>query len=111
MADEEAIQRKHKLLASEMQRYFLETCPALSARWQTVIVGLAPPVLRELARRLQALEAVTNETNRELKAYLLAAGEGRESGEHLLDRALASMEHVTEVAEEMMRRLDELLKA
>jgi hypothetical protein len=89
MADEEAIRRKHKLLASEMLRYFLETCPALTARWQTVIVGLAPPILRELARRLQALEAVTNETNRELKASLLAAREGRQSAEHLLDRALA----------------------
>jgi hypothetical protein len=83
--------------------------PALTARWKTAIVGLAPPVLRELARRLQALEAVTNETNRELKASHLAAGEGRESAEHLLDRALASMEHIREIAEEMMR-LDELLK-
>jgi hypothetical protein len=60
---------------------------------------------------LQALEAVTNETNRELKASYLATGEGRDSAEHLLDRALASMENLREVAEEMMRRLDELLKA
>jgi hypothetical protein len=111
MAHEEAIRRKHELLAAEMQRYFLETCPALTARWKTAIVGLAPPVLRELARRLQALEAVTNETNRELKASHLTAGEGRESTEHLLDRALASIEHLTEVAQAMMRRLDELLKA
>jgi hypothetical protein len=59
---------------------------------------------------LQRLEAVTNETNRELKVSHLIAGEGRESAEHLLDRALASMEHLMEVAEEMMRRLDELLK-
>jgi hypothetical protein len=98
MADEEAIWRKHELLAAEMRRYFLETCPALTARWKTAIVGLAPPVLRELARRLQALEAVTNETDRELKASHLAAGEGRQSAEHLLDRALASIEHLTEVA-------------
>jgi hypothetical protein len=62
MADEEAIRRKRELLAAEMRRYFLETCPALTARWQTVIVRPAPPVLRELAKRLQALEAVTNET-------------------------------------------------
>jgi hypothetical protein len=109
MAHEEAIRREHELLATEMQRYFLETCPALTARWKTAIVGVAPPVLRELARRLQALEAVTNETNRELKASHVAPGEGRESAEHLLDRALASMEHLREVAEEMMRRLDELL--
>jgi hypothetical protein len=59
---------------------------------------------------LQALEAVTNETNRELKASQLAAGEGRESTEHLLDRALASVEHLTEIAQAMMRRLDEFLK-
>jgi hypothetical protein len=77
MADEEAIRRKHEFLAAEMQRYFLETCPALTALWKTAIVGLAPPVLRELAKRLQALEAVTNETNRELSASHLATGEGR----------------------------------
>jgi hypothetical protein len=64
--------------------------------------------LRELAGRLQELEAVTNETNRELKAAGLATAEGRESAEHLLNRALALMDHLSEVAEDMTRRLDEL---
>jgi hypothetical protein len=72
---------------------------------------LPPSILRELAGRLQELEAVTNETNRELKAAGLATAEGRESAEHLLNRALALMDHLTEVAEDMTRRLDELLKA
>jgi hypothetical protein len=40
----------------------------------------------------------------------LTTGEGRESAEHLLDRALASIEDLTEIAQAMMRRLDELLK-
>jgi hypothetical protein len=59
---------------------------------------------------LQELEAVTNETNRELKAAGLATAEGRESAEHLLNRALALMDHLSVVAEDMTRRLDELLK-
>jgi hypothetical protein len=40
----------------------------------------------------------------------LATAEGTESAEHLLNRALASLEHLGEVAEAMTRRLDELLK-
>lgn len=32
MADEEAIRRKHNLLAAEMHHYFWETCPELAAR-------------------------------------------------------------------------------
>jgi hypothetical protein len=74
------------------------------------MLGLAPPILRELAGRLQELEDVTNHTNRELKAAGLATAEGRVSAEHLLDRALASMERLTEIAEAMTRRLEKLLK-
>jgi galactokinase len=75
------------------------------------MLGLPPSILRELAGRLRELEAVTNETNRALKAADLATAEGRESTEHLLNRALASMEHLNEVAEDTTRLLDELLKA
>ena len=71
----------------------------------------APSVLRELAGRLQELEAVTNGTNRELKAAGLATAEGRESAEHLLNRALTLIDHLSEVAEDMTRRLDDLLKS
>jgi hypothetical protein len=74
-------------------------------------VAPTPSVLRELAGRLQELEAGTNETNREQKAAGLATAEGRESSEHLLNRVLASMEHLNEVSQAMTRRLDELLKA
>jgi hypothetical protein len=75
------------------------------------MLGLPPSVLRELAGRLQELDAVTNETNRELKAAGLAIAGGRESAEDLLNRALVLMDHLSEVAEDMTRRLDELLKA
>jgi hypothetical protein len=102
---------RRELLAAEMHRYFGETCPALAARWHAAIVGLAPPVLRELAGRLQTFEAVTNEIDRQLKAAQIAAFENHESAEVSLDRALASIEHLSELAEAMMRRLDELLKA
>jgi hypothetical protein len=108
MADAEAIRRKRELLAAELKRYFGETCPALAARWETAIIGMAPLILRELAGRLQALETITDETNRELRAAQVAATEDEASAEHLLDRALASMEHLSEVAEAMMRSLDEL---
>jgi hypothetical protein len=110
MADEEAIRRKHDLLATAMHYYFWHTGAALTARWKEAMLGLPPSVLRELAGRLQELEAVTNETNRELKAAGLATAEGRESAEHLLNRALALMDHLSEVTEDMTRRLDELLK-
>jgi hypothetical protein len=40
-----------------------------------------------------------------------AAAEGPEPAESLLDRALALMEHLSEIAEEMTRRLNEMLKA
>jgi hypothetical protein len=111
MADEEAIRRKHDLLAAAMHEYFWHTGAELTARWTKAMLGLPPSILRELAGRLQELEDVTNQTNRELKAAGLATAEGRESAEHLLNRALASMEHLTEVAEAMTRRLDELLTA
>ena len=111
MADEEAIRRKHDLLATAMHYYFWHTGAELTARWKEAMLGLPPSVLRELAGRLQELEAVTNETNRELKAAGLATAEGRESAEHLLNRALALMDHLSEVAEDMTRRLDELLKS
>jgi hypothetical protein len=110
MADTEAIWRKRNLLAAELRRYFGETCPALAARWESAIIGLAPSILRELAGRLQALEVVTDETNRELRAAQAAAIEDEVSAEQLLDRALASLEHLSEVAEAMIRSLDALPK-
>ena len=111
MADEEAIRRKHDLLATAMHYYFWHTGAELTARWKAAMLGLPPSLLRELAGRLQQLDAATIETNRELKAAGLATAEGRESAEHLLNGALASMDHLTEIAEDMTRRLDELLKA
>jgi hypothetical protein len=104
------IQRKWELLAAEMKRYFGEICPALAARCEAVIIGLPPPVLRELAGRLQEFEAVTEETNRQLKAAQAAAFEDEESPELVLDRALASLEHLNEVAEAITKHLDGLPK-
>jgi uncharacterized membrane protein YqiK len=101
-------ERKRQLLAAELLRYFGETCPALAARWQTAIVDLAPPILRELTGRLQEFEVITDETNRQLKAAQAAAFEDQESAEVVLDRALASLEHLNEVAEAITRHLDEL---
>jgi hypothetical protein len=56
-------------------------------------VALPPSVLRDLAVELQELEAVTKETNRELKTAHIEAAEGGKPAERLLDRALASIEH------------------
>lgn len=107
----DATENKRKLLAEELQRYFGETCPALAARWEAAIVGLAPPILRELAGRLQAFETLTNRVSGELRSALAAAAECDGSAEPLLDRALASLEHLNEVAAAIMLRLDDLLGA
>jgi hypothetical protein len=60
----DSTENKRKLLAVELQRYFGETCSALTARWEAVIVSLVPPVLRELAGRLQAFETLTTQVKR-----------------------------------------------
>jgi hypothetical protein len=44
-------ERKREIMAAELQRYFGETCPALTARWEAAITRLAPPALRDLASR------------------------------------------------------------
>lgn len=108
MGDE--IESKRQLLAGELQRYFGETCPALAARWEAAIVGIAPANLRDLAGRLQAFETLTNQVNKDLTGALAAAAERRAPAEPLLDRARASLEHLNEVAQAMMRRMDELLR-
>ena len=105
------IDGKRNLLAEEMLRYFGETCPALAARCEIAIVGLPPLVRREVAGRLQTLEAVTNETNRELTAARVAVARGQAPAELLLDRALASIEHLSEIAQTMTRWMDEMLEA
>jgi hypothetical protein len=43
-------EKKREIMAAELQRYFGETCPALAARWEAAITGLAPPVLRDLVQ-------------------------------------------------------------
>jgi hypothetical protein len=102
---------KRQLLATELQRYFGETCPALAVRWKAAVVGLAPPVLRELAGRLQEFEAATDETNRQLRDAQAAAFEDEEQIEQLLSRALASLERLNEIAEAITKRLNEVSSA
>jgi hypothetical protein len=106
-----AFDRKQDLLAAELQRYFDDTCPALVARWQATIRGLAPPFLRELVSRLEELETVTNETNRQLEAAFRTTVDEGTPSEAPLDRALASLENLNEIATAIMRRLDELVTA
>ena len=38
----QTLSRKQKLLAMESQRYFADTCPELTAKWDLAIIGLAP---------------------------------------------------------------------
>ena len=111
MADEEAIRRKHNLLAAQMHHYFWDVCPELTARWKRAMLTLPPSVLRDLAVEIQHLEAVTNAANQQLNAaaHPGAVG-GGEPVEGLLDRALASMENLRESADTMTRLLDELSK-
>jgi hypothetical protein len=110
MADAEAIRRKRELLAAELYAYFWHTNKELTARWTEAMLRLSPAGLRDLAVELRELETVTDQTNLELEAAHRAAAEGCEPTESLLDRALASIEHLSEIAEAMTRRLDGLLK-
>jgi hypothetical protein len=48
---------------------------------------------------LQTLRAVTNETNRELTAARVEVTQGQVPDEILLDRALASIEHLSDRSE------------
>ena len=57
------------------------------------------------------MEAAIIETKCELRAALLPNTEGGAPAESVLDHALASLEHLNEIAEVMMRQLDELVGA
>jgi hypothetical protein len=105
------IDGKRNLLAEEMLRYFWETCPAVAARCEVAIVDLPPRARREVAGRLQTLGAVANETNRELAAARVAVITRQAPDEFQLDRALASVEHISELAQTMTRWMDELLES
>jgi hypothetical protein len=59
---------------------------------------------------LQALESAADETNRKLRVAQAAAFEDQESAEVLLDHAIASIEHLSEIALAMMKRLDQLFE-
>jgi hypothetical protein len=60
MADEEGMQRKHKLLAAETNDYFCHTYPELTERWRQAMLTQPPSVLRDLSVELLGLESVTN---------------------------------------------------
>ena len=107
MADEETIQRKRERLIVEMHEYFWNVCPELTARWKQAMLTLPPSVLQDLTVEIKNLEAVTKWANQQLHAAL---GVGNDPDEDLLDRALASMENLSEAANTMTRLLDELLK-
>ena len=109
MADE-AIQRKRERLAAETHEYFWNVCPELTARWKDAMLRLAPSVLKDLAIELQGLGVVTRRASEELRKAHIGAAAGDVPIEDLLDRALASMEHLREAAGTMTQLLDELLK-
>jgi hypothetical protein len=56
-------------------------------RWESAIVDVAPPLLRELVGCLRELDAVTNETNNELRAALLPAAESSASSHCCIGRS------------------------
>jgi hypothetical protein len=89
---------------TQARRFFPSTPPnsrlCTSARRRETL----PPCIRAHEGHSQA------NSSREVEAAGRVVAEGCGSAEHLLDRALASMAHLNEIAEAMMRRLDELLK-
>ena len=102
---------KGNLLAGEMLRYFDDICPALAARCEAAIVDLPPFARRDVADRLQMLITLANETNREIAATRFAATGEHALSELLFDHALAAIEHLSEIAQALGQRMDELLKA
>ena len=96
VADKETIQRKRERLAAETYEYFWNICPELTVRWKRAMLTLPPSVLQDLAAEIKHLEAVTNWANQQLHAALAAGGEPPED---LLNRALASTENLSEVAD------------
>ena len=82
--------------------------PELTARWKQAMFTL-PSSSADLAVEVRHLENITSQANQELRAALGAITDGR-LVEDLLDRALASMESLSEAADTMTRLLDELLK-
>jgi hypothetical protein len=95
--------------SSRDARLFRRNSSDLIARFLQAKLWLPEPVLRERADQLSAIETATIRTNLELKAARLEAVEGRESAGRLLERALASVERLNEVATAITGRLDELL--
>jgi hypothetical protein len=112
MADEETLLHKRERLADETYEYFWNVCPELTARWKQAMFTLPPSVLRDLAVEIQHLEAITNAANQQLSAAARAGAlAGGMPPKDLLDRALASMENLSEAADTMMLLLGELLKS
>jgi hypothetical protein len=109
MAHQDAIQRKHERLTAETNDYFWHTCPELSARWRQAMLTLSPSILQDLSVELQGLEVVTDRASDELRKAHVGPVAGGEPAEDLLDRALASMENLSEAADTMTPLLDELL--
>jgi len=100
---------KCNLLVQEIQRYFGETCPALASRCAVASIDLPLFARRKVVERLQCLIAITNETGRLLSAARVGASGGHSTEKLLFDQALASLEHLNEVAEALTRWMDELL--
>jgi hypothetical protein len=104
---------QRNLLAEEMLRYFGETCPALAASCEAASGRLSRNARKEIVGHLQRLRAVTNETNRELAAARVAAigDQDHASSDLLFRHALASIEHLSEIAQAVAQRMDELMRA
>jgi hypothetical protein len=106
----DGIEDKRDLLADAIQHYFGATCPALVARCEVAIIRLPPLALQEVAGCLQTLVAFANETSRELAVASVEVARGQAPTELLRARALASIEHLSEVVQAMTLWMDKLLK-
>ena len=106
-AVDEGNEGKRELLVEEMQRYFGETCPVLAARCQRVI-RTTPAFVWEIAAHTRDLGLITDDTNRQLRAALVAIAKGRASVD-ASSIARASLKHLNELALELSRRLDQIL--
>lgn len=104
----DSIESKTELLAAELQRYFGENLPNTRGALGSGHGRSGAPSPPRTSRPPAGAGVSNRREQPPAQGHTQAAAEDGESAEVLLDRAIASIEHLSEIAPAMMKRLDEL---
>jgi hypothetical protein len=104
-------QRRLERLTFLADDYLWHAGRQLDARWEEARIKLRRSSLKGLRGELAKIDALSSKMEPDLRVAQIAALNGNASADMLLDRALASLTHLAEVAQLMTLRLNELLKA